>query len=279
MQKQVKILCTLVLGLILLMSLTSAMVIKSVEANNFQPGSEQEITLKVKNTLDADTEDVSITLDLTSLPFSMIGIEDNPDEISEDDTENFDFSLKALSSAKAGDYQIPYTLNYDNETKKGTFSLTVEAEPQLSYTVSTDTPVVGSKAKVTLKIINKGLGDAKFVGVTLIPSGYTLLSEENYYIGTIDSDDSQNENFEVIFTSQNPTITARIEYKNFDNELVTETINLPLTVYNQEQALKLGIIQANNSGTYILVSVAFIIGWIVIRKIRKKRRLNKAQGR
>lgn len=261
------------------MSLTSAMVIKSVEANNFQPGSEQEITLKVKNTLDADTEDVSITLDLTSLPFSMIGIEDNPDEISEDDTENFDFSLKALSSAKAGDYQIPYTLNYDNETKKGTFSLTVEAEPQLSYTVSTDTPVVGSKAKVTLKIINKGLGDAKFVGVTLIPSGYTLLSEENYYIGTIDSDDSQNENFEVIFTSQNPTITARIEYKNFDNELVTETINLPLTVYNQEQALKLGIIQANNSGTYILVSVAFIIGWIVIRKIRKKRRLNKAQGR
>jgi hypothetical protein len=123
------------------------------------------------------------------------------------------------------------------------------------------------------------LGDAKFVGVTLIPSGYTLLSEDNYYIGTIDSDDSQNENFEVLFTSQNPTITARVEYKNFDNELVTETINLPLTVYSQEQALKLGIIQANNSGRYILLSAAFIIGWIIIRKIRKKRRLNKAQGR
>jgi hypothetical protein len=280
MQKQIKILCASVFMLVLVMSLTSAMVIKSVEANNFQPGSQQEITLKVKNTLDDDAKDVSLILDLSKTPFSMNGIEDNPDKVSEDDTENFDFTLKASSSAKAGDYQIPYTLSYNkNQTKEGTFSLTVEAEPQLSYTVSTNTPVVGSKAKITLKIINKGLGDAKFVGVTLIPSGYTLLSEDNYYIGTIDSDDSQNENFEVIFTNQNPTITARVEYKNFDNELVTETVNLPLTVYSQEQALKLGIIQANNSGIYILISAVVIIGWIIIRKVRKKRRLNKAQGR
>ena len=56
MQKQIKILCASVFMLVLVMSLTSAMVIKSVEANNFQPGSEQDITLKVKNTLDNDAE-------------------------------------------------------------------------------------------------------------------------------------------------------------------------------------------------------------------------------
>lgn len=285
MQKQTKILFGAVFMLVLALSLTSAMVVKSVEADNFQPGSEQDISLEIKNTLNEDAEDVSLTLDLTGLPFSIIGSEDNPDEISEDDNENFDFTIKAANSAKAGDYTIPYVITYNlgsnisQSSKTGTFTLTVEAEPELVYSVSTDTPVVGSKAKLTLNIINKGLGDAKFVSLTLIPEGYTLLSDENVYIGTIDSDDTQKENFEVIFTKQNPTLTAKVEYKDFDNNLITKTINLPVTVYSQEQALKLGIIKANNTGVYILVLAVGIIGWIIIRKIRKKKRLNKAQGR
>jgi|WetSurMetagenome_2_1015567.scaffolds.fasta_scaffold208895_2 hypothetical protein len=280
MQKQTKILFAVMFTLILALSITSAMSVKSVDANNFQPGSQQEITLKVKNTIGTDVEEVSLTLDLSNLPFSLSESEDNPDEISDDDTENFDFTLKASGSAKAGDYQIPYTLNYDgNQTKKGTFTLTIEAEPELVYSVSTDTPVVGSKAKMTLNLINKGLGDAKFVSITLIPDGYTLLSNENVYVGTIDSDDTQKENFEVIFTKPNPTLTAKIEYREFDNNLITKTITLPLTVYSQEQALKIGIIHPNNTGIYILLTAVGIIGWIIIRRIRKKKRLNKAQGR
>jgi hypothetical protein len=280
MQKQTKIIFGALFMLVLTLSLTSAMVVKSVEANNFQPGSQQDITVQIKNTLSDDATSVSLTLDLTNLPFSMIGLEDNPDEISEDDTENYDFTIRATSSAKAGDYQIPYTISYNgNATKKGTFTLTVEADPQLIYSVSADTPIVGSKAKVTLKIINKGLGDAKFVSITLIPSGYTLLSDENVYIGTISSDDSQTENFNVIFTQQNPTLTAQIEYRDFDNKLVTSTINLPITVYSQEQALKLGIISPNNTGTYVILVLVGIVGWIIVRKVRKKKRLNKAQGR
>jgi hypothetical protein len=280
MQKQTKILFGALFLLILTLSLTSAMLVKSVETNNFQPGSEQEITVQIKNTLDEDAKDVSLTLDLTDLPFSITGLENNPDEISEGDSEKFDFTIKATSSAKAGDYQIPYILNYNaNETKKGTFTLTIEADPELVYSVSAETPIVGSQTKVTLKIVNKGLGDAKFVSVTLIPSGYTLLSNENVYIGTISSDDSQNENFEVIFTQQNPTITAQVEYKDFNNKLVIKTINLPVTIYSQEQALKLGIITSNNTGTYIVLALVGIAGWIIIRKVRKKKRLNKAQGR
>jgi hypothetical protein len=279
MQKQTKILFAAIFALILTLDLTSAMTVKSVDADNFQPGSQQEISVEIKNTIDSDAEDVSLTLDLTNLPFSLAKTEDNPDEISDDDSEDYDFTLKASGSAKAGDYQIPYILEYNDQTKKGTFTLTVEAEPELVYSVSTDTPVVGSKAKLTLNIINKGLGDAKFVSLTLIPEGYTLLSDESVYIGTIDSDDTQKENFEVIFTKANPTLSAKIEYRDFDNNLITKTINLPVTVYSQEQALKLGITKTNNTGVYILVLAVGIVGWIIIRKIRKKKRLNKAQGR
>jgi hypothetical protein len=280
MQKQTKIFFGALLFLVLTLSLASAMSVKTIEADNFKPGSEQEITVEIKNNLDEDATDVSLTLNIpTGTPFSVVSSDDTKD-IDSDDSENFDFKIKATNSAKAGDYQIPYTINYNtNETKEGTFTLTVEAEPKLVYSANVDTPVIGSKTKVIIKIVNKGLGDAKFVSLTILPSKYTLLSEDNSYIGEISSDDSQTENFEMIFNQQNPTILCQVEYRNFENELITETINLPVTVYTQEQALKLGIIASNNTMTYIIAFVFFIVGWIIIRKIRKKKRLNKAQGR
>ena len=286
MEKQVKILASAFFVLVLTLSLASAMVVKSVDANNFHPGSQQDITVNVKNTLNNDATDVSLSLNIpaTGIPFSVISSGDSQD-ISSDDTENFDFTIKASSDAKAGDYSIPYTITYSNSSgiqqtpKTGIFSLTVEADPELVYSVSTDTPVVGSKGKITLNIVNQGLGDAKFVSVTLIPDGYTLLSASNVYVGTVSSDDSQNENFDVIFDNPNPTLTAQIQYKDFDNQLVTKTINLPITIYSKEQALKLGIITPNNTGIYVLVGIVGIASWMIIRKVRKKKRLNKAQGR
>jgi hypothetical protein len=285
MMKQIKILMSAFFVLVLALSVASAMVVKSVDANNFQPGNQQDITVNVKNTLSNDANSVSLTLDFTNLPFSIVSSGDNADEIASDDTENYDFTIKASNNAKAGDYSIPYTLTYTLKnattatTTRGTFSLTVDANPDLTYSVSTDTPVVGSKGKIKLSIVNQGLGDAKFVSVTIIPDGYTMLSASNVYIGTISSDDSQDESFDVIFNNQNPTLTAQVEYKNFDNQLVTKTINLPVTVYTQEQALKLGIIAQNNTGIYVIIGIIGIVGWMIIRKVRKKKRLNKAQGR
>jgi hypothetical protein len=286
MEKQVKILASAFFVLVLTLSLASAMVVKSVDANNFQPGSQQDITVNIKNTFSEDVRDVSLNLNIpaTGIPFSVISSGDSQD-ISSGDTENFDFTIKASNSATSGDYSIPYTLTYSNESgiqqpsETGVFTLTVDANPELVYSVSTDTPVVGSKGKITLNLVNQGLGDAKFVSVTLIPDGYTLLSASNVYVGTISSDDSQNENFDVIFNNPNPTLTAQIEYKDFNNQLVTKTINLPITVYSQEQALKLGIISPNNTGIYVIVGLVGIVGWMIIRRVRKKKRLNKAQGR
>jgi hypothetical protein len=280
MKKQIKILFSTLFLVVLTLSLISAMTVKSVDATNFQPGGEQEITLKIKNTLDVDAADVSLTFDIPSgTPFTLIDSEDTKD-IDKGDTENFDFKIKAISDAKAGDYQIPYTINYNtNQTKKGTFTLTVEAEPQLVYSVSAENPLIGSKGKLTLKINNKGLGDARFVSLTVTPSKFTMLSNKEVYVGTVSSDDSQTENFDVIFSQQNPELNVQIEYRNFNNELVTETVILPITVYTQEQALKLGIIKPDNTPFYVIGAILGFVVWMIVRKIRKKKRLNKAQGR
>jgi len=284
MEKRIKILMSTFFVLVLALGLTSAMVVKSVDANNFQPGNTQDISVKIKNTLGSDAKDISLILDTTGIPFSIIDSDDSINIIYSDDTESFNFVVKASSDAKAGSYQIPYTLSYSlNNTpqtpKKGTFSLTIEANPELVYSASTDTPVVGSHGKISLNIVNQGLGDAKFLSVTIIPEGYTLLSGSKVYLGTISSDDSQSESFNVVFDKQDPILTAQVTYKNFDNQLVNKIVNLPLTVYSKEEALKLGLVKPDNSLFYVL-SIGLIFGaWMITKKIRKKKRLNKAQGK
>lgn len=284
MNKLLKILFSVFILIVLTLNLVSAMSVKSVDANNFQPGSEQKISVDVKNNLDNDAKDVSLSLDMKNLPFTIVNYDDGAIDIDSSDTESFDFTIKASNSAEAGDYQIPYTLSYSiNGTaqtpKNGTFILTIEAEPELSYSISTETPVVGSQGKIKLTIVNKGLGDARFVSILLIPGGYTLLSEENNYIGTISSDDSEIVSMDVIFKQQNPTFTAQIEYKDFDNQKVTKTVTLPIIVYSQEEALQMGIIKQNNTFVYVIIGAVLFVIWMIIRKIRKKRRMNKAQGR
>lgn len=284
MNKTIKIIFGIFTLLVLSLSLASAMTIKSVNAENFQPGEEQDISVKIKNTLDVLAEDVSVTLDMANLPFSVTDSDEKIDEIDEDDTENFDFKIKATTEGKAGDYLIPYTITYTPEdgtqtSKKGTFSLTIEANPEFSYSVNTDNGIIGMKGKIKFSIINKGLGDARFVSLKIIPTGYTLLSSNEEYIGTIGSDDFETVTLDVIFNEANPSLNAEIEYRDFENQKITKTVNLPVTIYSSEDALKLGIIQPNNTVPYVVGGIVIFAGWMVYRKIRKKRKQNKSQGR
>lgn len=272
----------LVLALVLVLTINfiPAMTV-SVDADNFSPGDEQEITLKIKNTLDESIKDISFEIS-EEVPFTIIN-SDEVDEINEDDTENLDVKLKTASDAKAGDYSIPYILKYKlsddtEEEKEGTFILTIEANPELSYTVNSENAIVGTQGKIKFTIINKGLGDAKFVSVKISPNGYTLLSGDSEYVGTIGSDDFETINFDVIF-KDNPSLNAEIEYKDFNNQKIIKNVNLPVTVYTPEEALALGITKQDNTLVYMIAGTVLFASFMIIRKILKKRRKNKSQGR
>jgi hypothetical protein len=282
MEKQTKIIFSAFALIVLTLSLISAMTVSSVNANNFSPGEEQKVTLKIKNTLNESVKEVSAELDVSKVPFIVVS-SNEIDEISEDDSENLNVNLKASSEAKAGDYSVPYVLKYkleddSEETKTGTLTLTVEANPELSYTVISEKAIIGTQGKIKLTIVNKGFGDAKFVSVKIIPDGYTLLSGAEDYVGTINSDDFETISFDVIFKDSS-TLNAEIEYKDFNNQKVTKNVNLPITVYTNEEALKLGLIKPDNSVFYVAILVVGIGIFVVVRKILKKRKKNKSQGK
>ena len=270
------------LAILLLANLASALTIKSITAEPLSPGKEGQISIEVENNLDDIVEDVTVSINLKDLPFITIGSsEDSIDEIDEDDEEEFSFLIKAANTIKPGDYQIPFTITFkfdnEQESRQGSIGVTVRANADLTYSISTTNPVIGQQGQISLKIVNKGFEDARFVSLKLLPEGYTLLSESDAYIGTVGSDDFESASFDIIFKEKDLIFTALVEYKDFDNKKITETINLPIIIYTQEQALQLGIIKKSNTPLYIGIAIALIILYLIYRSIRKRIRRAKSK--
>jgi len=262
-------------------------------------GEQATVGFEIENNENFDIEEVSMALVLTnvlpdgtpmSLPFTCVGscIKD-VDDIRENKDEEFSFTLRASTDITPGDYNIPYTITYvdenDDDTtleKTGTFGLRVSAKTDLDFGIEakgedTDSAIVGEQGKITLEIINKGLGDLKSVQVDAIPQGFELLSKNKIFIGTVNAEDTDIATFEGIFKKKNPNFSATITYKDFDNEEHTETINFVLDVYTMEEALELGIITKSNTGMYVGIIVLLIIIWIVYKKIKKNRKKKKGR--
>jgi hypothetical protein len=265
---------------------TSAIIINSVDLERLYPGQSANLKIEIKNTLNEDAEDVTLRLNLAETFFTTIGAsEDNVDAIDKDDDEKFNFEIKAPSNLKPGDYNIPYTIRYidendDEQIKNGSFGITVGAKTEIDFAVETqgensEVGIVGQKGKLTLEIINKGLGDLKSVSVEIFPQGYELLSKDKIFVGSIDAEDSDIVSFDIIFDTKNPILSAKISFKDFENNPQVETVNFPLEVYTIDEALAKGLIAKSNTMIYIGIATIVIILWIIYGQIKKRRRKNK----
>ena len=229
-----------------------AITVDSIEASLLTPGSDGTISLIIENNLDEDADDVSLQLQFAGLPLTPSGSSEQlVSEIDEGDKEKFSFRVRVASDARPGDYELPYTLNYKQDgslqSRKGSLGIRISGEPELAYSLSADKPVENQQSKISLKIVNRGFADARFASVKIITGDFVLLSEEEVYLGTIDSDDFETAEFEVLFDRNQARFKAAVEYKDFENQDRIEQINLPITIYSREEALRLGIIKQNNA--------------------------------
>ncbi len=247
-------------------------------------GESGKVTLNVENNENFDIEDVSVALDLSELPFTSVGSsEKDIDDLDDGDDDDVSFTLRASTDITPGDYNIPYILKYVAEpengsesfNKTGNFGLRVSAETDLDFVVDVqDNAIVGEEGEISLEIINKGLGEIKSMSVQIFPQGFELLSKEKIFVGTIDADDFDAATFDVIYKTTNPILSAKVEYKDFDNKEQTETVNLSFKVYTKEEALALGILKKPNYVVYLVIGilvVAYIIHRILKKRKRKKR--------
>ncbi|MBI2632497.1 hypothetical protein HYW75_05825 [Candidatus Pacearchaeota archaeon] len=251
----------------------------NVDAPKLTPGAEGLLRIEIENPLEDDIEDVSLTLDTRNLPLSIVGSSEfSVDEIQGEESDIFAFTIRAATTADAGDYQILFSLDYKGATKPktGSIGVRIEGNVELGSSVSTDNAIVGREGKITLKIINKGFADARYVSVKLIPNNYIIKSEDEIYIGDIDANDFETASFDVIYQRKNPTINAEVTYKDFENNDKVLIIDKVINVYTKEEALEKGIIKKNNTVLYIILIILIIIGWFVIRSVRRRMRKKKS---
>ena len=289
-----KILISLCMVLISL-SFVAAVSITDVSSTPTEvvPGEVVNIVIDIENIFDYDVTNLNVKLDLSgeNVPFApyQSSSEKFLDELDEGDEDDFKFKLIALPSTRTGIYKIPVEISYNYEGENDTvlegqkqelISVTVNSEPELK--VSLDDSVVlvkGGENVFTLKIVNSGLSDVKFLYVSVgNAAGLKFLSEKEQYIGDIDSDDFDSVDYNVVVNadaSNSITLPVTLTFMDATNKEFIETANVVLKTYSLKEARELGLVKKPKVIPYLVVGV-FVIGFFV-RRYLKKRKLKKSR--
>lgn len=280
----------IILGILLVITLlnfASAVTIKDVSSSPSEvaPGETFSATLEIENIFSYDVANLNVKLDLSQSPFApyQSSSEKFVDELQSDDEEKFTFKLIVLPETASGIYKLPVEITYEddneeNKTKKETISLTVNSNPELKISLEDSVTLIkGKENEISIRVVNSGLADVKFVYLTIGDSmGVKILSEKEQYIGDIDSDDFDNVKYQsyISETSSNlVNLPVTLKYKDATNKEFTETKTISLRTYSQKEAQNLGLVAKPSYTLYIIAGI-IIVGYSIYRW-RRKRRLRK----
>ncbi len=247
-----------------------------VEPMPVVPGQTFNVTLKLRNAGRIGVKNLDIGIDLPEGTFSTMGTgaKKRIDYIAAEETETLSFQMASDTSTAVKVYSVPVTLSYQDERNKQysdvtKISLVVNAKPEVSLTVdSTKFRKKTAPGTVSLKIINKGVVNMKYVSVKLIETpDYEVLSSTNEaYVGNLDSDDFETVDFVIKPKVSEPRLKVQLEFKDPYNVDFSESYDLPLRIIT---AKELG-----NGGLpwgWIILAVA-VVGGIIYWRIRRKKR-------
>lgn len=255
------------------------------EPKEIAPGQAASVDISFENMANSLIKDIRIKLDLGGKPLAPIGSSNEKALLYLEPGEkaNMKFSLIAEGSADAGVYQIPLLLNYVDEagtkyTKNHTIGLIVGSAPDLSIVIdSTTINQGGVNGEATIKFVNKGATDLKFLNVKLKQSDdYIIKSLDEVYVGNIDSDDYESIDFSLFV---NPTkkseieLPLYIEYKDANNKEYSRDLSLQIKLYNSAEAKKLGLKKSNSFVGLAVIVV--IVGAGLFFYVRHKRKRKK----
>ncbi len=242
-----------------------------------------EVRFKIENWWEDTKDDVRIEV-VPEYPFSLYGSSNikslgRLEGRSESSEATFaDFKLRVDQAAVDGEHELRINI-YTGTAKieyKDQFFLDIENE-KISlkpYIATSDIVVGGNKGSITIDIANTGGYNVNSLELTLLPStGYKLLSTSNYiYIGDIDADDVESEDFDIYVDDgmQEVKIPIMLTYE-VDDHPYTDEVTLTLNLLSDTEAKKLGLTSSNTTYWVAIVIVIAIVGYIVYRKRFKKR--------
>ncbi len=238
------------------------------------PGNRLRLSITLENVGEKDITNVLVKIDLTEIPFAPFesSTEQVIEEINKDDKESVSFALVALPDAEPKIYKVPVEINYNETKKTSLISLEIRANAKLDVILdNSEILKLNNQGKTNVKFVNNGLAQIKFLKVTLQESpSYEILSPNSIYIGGVDVDDFESEEFTIIPKVNNPQLQFILEYRDINNNEFREDKNIQLKVYSDVEAKRLGLEEAGFNWFFALLILLVIVLFYFYRRTRRK---------
>lgn len=259
--------------------------VTGVSYSGASPGSTVNISLGLENVGSAASKDTSVTLNFES-PFTAIGSSEiYVGSINSKEEKKLNFIASVDSSADIKAYNIPISIDYfDMAGVKHTITksvgIQVDGKPEIKvFMEKADLFTESTKGKITVTVVNKGFAQVKFLNLKLLPTdNYDVTSSTEAYIGNLDSDATDSQEFEIQIKNDVPAgkillkfeVTYKEQNSNIDH---VDPVNLELAVLSmQDYAQK----QPTGSMSSILITVvggviglviAIIVVWFLVKLV------------
>jgi hypothetical protein len=243
------------------------------------PGETLVLNVLVKNTANSEIRDAILSLDLSNMPLAPESVtEQRIDNLGKQEERQVTFNLIVLPSAQIQTYKIPLEINYYDEfgklySREDLVSINVFEEPSIEVSVDTNKLILNTDSKISLKVLNKGLGEINFVELRILPqTSYYQVTQDYGYLGNIASDDYNSADFMLVPKQQEIVMQVAIDYRDSNNQKYSEIKTLNVHAYNLQEAQRQGLLPAFPWLTIIivLVIIAVVVFFILRRRKRKK---------
>lgn len=263
---------------ITIQSQDAGIVIESFKVLPIVPGQPAEVTMSLRNDGRIGVKNVDVRLDLSAETFSTIGTgaKKRIAHIPGGESETVTFMLQSDTSTDVKVHQIPVVLEFEDDrgnryNDSSKISVMVNAKPELSMAIDgVDFADKRAAGTVSLKVINKGIVDVKYVTVRLAETDeYDVLSPSNEaYVGNLDNDDFETVDFIIKPGVDSPKLRVILEFKNPYNEPIAQEYVLPLRIITDADLGKGGF----PFGTIIVLLLLGVGAWWYWKKRKSKKR-------
>jgi hypothetical protein len=176
---------------------------------------------------------------------------------------------------------VPIDLTYydvagNMYTKESTIGLKIGDDPELLLYVSeTDIYSEGQKGTVTITMANHGLANIKLLKMTLLPSdNYEIISANEIYIGDVDSDDIESQEFDIYVKEGEDLVNlpVKLEFRDANNKKIEQTYDVGLKLFSSSEAKRYGLTSSSSLVWIIFIVILGGVGYFFYRRYKHKKK-------
>jgi len=255
-----------------------SLIVDSLEfPENVEAGSSANMTLTLDNLANSNFRNIDVSLNTEESPIATR--ETSRKRISSLGSENPEtvgFTIDIDEDAENQLIDLPITIDYQDQAGNElsvteTTGVNIGGEPNIDVAVESSDIRTPGRGTMTLRIINKGEGEARFTEIDLEESNdFEVLSEDSIYLGSMIADDFQTAEFDLYVNSDETLeLPVTVNYRNGEGDQ-TKQITVERELYTDSELNQYGLNQSNSTLPLILILLGLVAGGIYYWK-RKKR--------